>query len=530
MEAVNPALQSAVLDKFAKPFANKTAKIVDNLDTTIEKQDIVVEKQDDIGKKIKKVVSDIESSGIKDAFARSSDGIKELSFGLLDIKGVLETVGDKFRALQDVVAPISEIGNFAFGDAGQRAKDFFLGDNKDKLRDTKSPLRQVRKGETVKFGGKTYKGGQMLPAGVDEDGQIIQMGLAKRLNNSFKGLFKSIGNITKAFGRLVMSLIPLTLKFLLFGGLFAAVAFGVGKLIQALGGWNFVESIIDNVVISLKSLELAFLKASNFFKGTEEKQNQIDLLSTELEFQKNQKRDKERIREIEEESKNDKGVIDVEKVKAQIDKEGLTSSKYGARVEQDEDTGKVTTLTGTGKVLIDRETQAKLDYLAIRAANELPMLAEAALKQGEGSKAEAAYKAAQGFIAEYEKTYGNKKLKEVLDSYTTFKDNQGMFQDKSIDTFLLTQESGGMTENLDAYNFSGGQGLNDFSRFISGSKKTGEDIKNQIDETKRSGIIDTFGQGGYLARISAPNIATQINNAYQLDAIPTSKESIADSS
>ena len=108
MEAVSSVLQSSIVDKYGKPFAQRTQKIVEQLDVTVEKQEIVIEKQDEIGKATKKVMRNFEVE-MGGAFARSSDGIKELTGGFLDIKDIIETVGKKFSALGDVIAPISEI-------------------------------------------------------------------------------------------------------------------------------------------------------------------------------------------------------------------------------------------------------------------------------------------------------------------------------------------------------------------------------------------------------------------------------------
>ena len=124
---INPALQSAVLDKFGNPFGQATQKIVENMDMTVEKQEIVIEKQDEIGKKTKEVISNLEGSSVdfNAAFSRSSDGIKELTGGFVDLRGIIETIGKKFSALNDVFAPVGEAisGLFAFQMMGDRRKE-----------------------------------------------------------------------------------------------------------------------------------------------------------------------------------------------------------------------------------------------------------------------------------------------------------------------------------------------------------------------------------------------------------------------
>lgn len=83
MEAVNPVLQSAIIDKYGRPFAEKTQKIVENLDMTVEKQDVVVEKQDQLGDKVKDVINNLDRAGggFRNAFEKSSSGLKELTGG-----------------------------------------------------------------------------------------------------------------------------------------------------------------------------------------------------------------------------------------------------------------------------------------------------------------------------------------------------------------------------------------------------------------------------------------------------------------
>lgn len=516
--AVNPVLQSAIVDKYGKPFAEKTQQIVENLDMTVEKQDVVVEKQDQIGDKVKDVLSNLEGSGgnLGKAFGKSADGLKELTFGFVDIKGVLEEISKKFSAVGDLVAPLAEIGSFGFLTSS-------IGVNESGQVTVSDPDEK-----------------DDSPGIIDTSGNVIDTGDKKKSDkateksnkktlNFMERFRKSIGFVITGFKNLMKSLIPLIAKFVFMGLKFAVVAFGVGKLIQALGGWNFVESFIDNVVIGLKSLQLAFLKATNLFGG-EEKKKKIREVEGELRFQKAQKEDKKRVREIEEASKDEKGVINLDKVKEQVEKEGLVSSKHGTTTKKNEVTGAVTIMDSSGNVIHDPKIQQKLDYLAIKAKLELPKLKESVEKDGDNLKAKAALTAAEGFIAEYNRTYGDEKLDNVMGSYKKFQDEQGRFQDKSLETFLVTQDEGGMRENLDKYNPMGGRGDMDFATFVYGSKKIGDTIKKEIDETKSSDFIDSKGEGGYLARISAPNIATQINNAYQLDALPVSKESIADSS
>jgi hypothetical protein len=301
-----------------------------------------------------------------------------------------------------------------------------------------------------------------------------------------------------------------------------------------LGGWNLVEKVIDNVIIGLKALELGFLKAKNVFGlfADKEERELIKRKEAELQFIRDQKNDKKQVREIEEKFTSKEGVVDTAKVKQEIDEKNLISSKYGGTLKKDETSGEFFTESGTGKIVRDTQTkqtiQADLDMLAIKSFQQREKLVsklENAEKKGDEediAKAKAALKAADGFIANYDQIYGKGSLEQTMQNYQGFVDSRGQFQDRSVGRFLSIKDNVDIREFNDA-------GSN-FSRFVLNSGRTGEVIEQQIKESKSSALIDNMGQGGYLARISAPNIATQINNAYNLDAIPTSKESIADSS
>lgn len=270
--AVNPQLQSAVLDKFARPFADKTQNIVENLDMTVEKQDVVVEKQDKLGDKVKDVVSNLEGAGgnFSDAFSRSSDGLKELSMGFVDIKGIIEEVGKKFSALQDILAPLAEFLSFFYvANIVGKKKDKNEGIKKtsmfDRLKErgqnivdkTRAIGTQYRKGELL----RNKKDGSLVQPGQAEDPlllfkeKITKTFNFENLKDKFKNLGKSIAGFTKkllaaarGFGLLILGMLPVIAKFLLIGGLIALAAVGIGKLVKALGGWELLEKGINGII------------------------------------------------------------------------------------------------------------------------------------------------------------------------------------------------------------------------------------------------------------------------------------------
>lgn len=214
MEGVNPVLQSAIVDKYGKPFAEKTQKIVENLDLTVEKQEIVIEKQDEIGKATKKVMRNFEVD-MGGAFARSSDGIKELTGGFLDIKDIIETVGKKFSALADVVAPFSEvISGIGSGlDIRDRFKKDKTGKSLEEMpaylrKDFTGPLSQKQEAERKRQRKKESISrifGKLKFAAFIAAGIGIFFLLKKFIQSGFfAGMQDLVYNITSGFDKIMM--------------------------------------------------------------------------------------------------------------------------------------------------------------------------------------------------------------------------------------------------------------------------------------------------------------------------------------
>lgn len=308
--AVNPVLQQSVLDKFAKPIADKSKAVVENLDLTVEKQSVVVEKQDEIGTKIKQVVADIDSSRIKDSFAKSSDGIKELTFGLLDIKGIMEQVAKKFQALQDVFAPIAEIGSF-----GLHLEDRITG---------QKALKEKGDEITMRYRGKD---GRRRERGTDKDGKKFDRFAKAPLG--FLDKFKlMIGTVTKMLGNLVKAMIPLMLKFVFFGGIFALAAFAIGKFVEYMGGWDWLEDTINDLELNFMKLGQSISKfRKNFmtFDPTKRKQLANEIAENEriIQFKEDRNEDKARVRELKKEFTSEGGVLDEVGFKKATSDEGL---------------------------------------------------------------------------------------------------------------------------------------------------------------------------------------------------------------
>lgn len=355
MEAVSPVLQSAIVDKFGKPFAERTQKIVENLDITVEKQETVVEKQDELGDKIKKVSRSLDTD-FKGAFSKSADGIKELTFGFVDLKGIIEEVGKKFSAIQDVFAPIAEIGSFGFqiGQEQDTLEKISTGDKEEKEKKVLDRFgNPFDSGSKSKDDPKNKKG---------KKGEKQELGRMDKMN-------KASQRLTAAFGNLLRAMAPLMLKFLVFGGLFVALAFGVGKLIQALGGWNLIEDSIN--YLDLQFLKLGrsmaefmnFIAIDKFSDEYKQREKEIAEKNKTIAFKEKRLEDRAKTRKLEAEFTDEDGVFDKEGFKTAARSQNLTTrfdtiNEAGQRV--DIETGEVIDKKRTSDLM--RE-QAVDDYL-----------------------------------------------------------------------------------------------------------------------------------------------------------------------
>ena len=352
MEAVSPVLQSAIVDKFGKPFAERTQKIVENLDITVEKQDVVVEKQDELGDKIKKVSRSLDTD-FKGAFSKSADGIKELTFGFVDLKGIIEEVGKKFSAIQDIFAPIAEIGSFGFqiGQKQDTLEEISTGEKSEKANKVLDRFgNPFDSGSKSKDDPKNKKG---------KKGEKQELGRMDKMN-------KASGRLTAAFGNLLRAMAPLMLKFLVFGGLFVALAYGVGKLIQALGGWNLIEDSINFLDLQFLKLGRSMAEFMNFIAidkfSDEYKKRELEIFEKNkaIAFKEKRLDDRAKTRKLEAEFTNEDGVFDKEGFKTAARNQNLitkfdTINEVGQTVDID-----------TGAVIDEKRTSDAMKEKALK--------------------------------------------------------------------------------------------------------------------------------------------------------------------
>lgn len=533
--AVNPQLQSAVLDKFAKPFADKTQKITENLDLSVEKQDVVIEKQDKIGDKVKRVISNLERAGdgMKGAFGRSADGLKELSMGFIDIKGIIEEVSKKFNALGDLFAPFAEIGNFAFSGI-----NFFKSRQQEQQSQVRPDDSIIIDGEyevidgnalpnpnnnALALSGEVSEGFKNMFTGINDK---IMMALAPVLAG-MKAFGAGLMRLTVGLGAMLIPVALFALKGLAVVAALVAVATAIGLFISALNGWdaigdtiNMIQNVFGRFANGVRSLILGINdllgKVGADFLSKKDREEMIE--KNEKERQRRNRvnaiaKDRDRVNEI--------GAMDIskeEKLK-KIREEGLTTkdSKYN-------ESGQL--VNAQGDVLqkskeefqADATSQAELDILALESARRLPELEKRLKNARNDSQRETAQKAieaANNFINKYNET-----------NEVSAQDRLAKLQseNKRVNLKTIIDDVESDIGGIDINNNNMGMVAD---RYISKAKQTGEKIAEQTAEGKTTFLDSKLGRQGQLAQIMAPSLQQNITSAYVQQGQPAVAEALS---
>ena len=503
MEAVNPVLQSAILDKFGKPFAQKSAEIVDKMDLTADKQDVVIEKQNTLTDAIKDVVSSIKDStqNIKASFGKASDGIKELSFGFVDIKGIVGEVNNKFGALKDVLAPLIEIGAaIGIGSLFKRKKQTTQDtDGTDDIKDVKkSGFAKLKEAEEDIRRKKLGRGGRFK----EDIGKS-----ASSLKESFLGLGTKIKLISKAFGGLIIGMLPVVAKFLLIGGLITLAAVGIGKLIEALGGWELLEKAINGIQNVIGRLQNGFRQLMLALDTVVRKASfgKMSILDDDERTEKQQAIEDER----------DRRFFSKERAAGNVP-EGATFED-GKILDKDGET--ISIRKGTEayeQKQLDVKQQQELDVLALESVKRLPELQKKlanAKNEKQKESAEKAIEAANNFITRYNETHEVSaedrfaKMQEEKGKNIFGKQKEVSLNDvvKSVEEQHGVELEGNIALKANKY-------INDASR-------TGDIIKEQTAEGKTD-FIDNFGSGGALASVMQPSLIQNNSSTFEMGSQP----------
>ena len=522
--AVNPALQSAIVDKYGKPFAQKTQQIVENLDMTVEKQDIVIEKQDQLGDKVKDVISNIQGTGVNfsDAFSRSSDGLKELSMGFIDIKGIVEEVGKKFSALNDLIAPIGESFagiNAIFQlrerkEASKQASEII----EDKLSDT---IDDKPKKRSFKY----TVNGKEVP---EEEEKFV---LFKGLRNFVSNLRDSGIALAASFGKLSKSIALASLKFLAIGGIIVFAAVMLGKLIEKLGGWELVADIANGLQNVFGRLQNGFRKFLLFLDDyiigynlskDERKKIQQDIVDEQNRRTRvnAKKEDRDKVKEINESDMS------------QEDKDNALSELATSESYTNND-GDLVNLLPDGTEIVVREgkktkdktrLQMELDMVALEAQRRLPLLqqnVDNAKNERQKQIAEKALASAKEFIKNYNKNSDITAEEKIAQLTEEKGPNFGFAEVAEMVESDLGIKTGEFFQGR-----SNSLGL--FEKFVLDANKTGNILKEQLDGNRLSMLESNYARRGQFAQIMAPSLTNQIKTVYESHGMSNVAEGLND--
>lgn len=225
------SLMSGVVDQ-VRPFSGivdaSGAKIKTQTEAVVEQTETVV-KNDEILKKttfnMGKFKDELKSGGNK-----FNEGIKELTGGIVDIGGMTETVGKKFKAIGDIGKGIASPITSLFSSFEEKEDD----KDKDKDKDKK-----------------------------DKDGNLIdpktlkkKKKLDKENNKQTEKQNKNLKKSGKGFKVMLRGMMLASLKFLAIGAVVALVIVGMLKLVSALsdnGGLQSVFDFISNIMGRVKN-------------------------------------------------------------------------------------------------------------------------------------------------------------------------------------------------------------------------------------------------------------------------------------
>ena len=234
----NQNLMSGVINQ-VKPFAGiidtsgqvlekHTTTVVNNNETLIEQEEVIKRSTFNMTK---------FNSNLKEGGSKFSDGIKELSGGLVDFGDMFDTIGKKFKAIGDIGRGIASPVTSLFS--------AFEKDDEEEKKDA----------ETTDAVSEALTGDDGEKPGLDDLVDPTELKKKKKLdvenNKQTKTQNKNLKASAKGFKGMLRGLAMLSIKFLLIVGVVALLVVGMMKLISALsdnGGLQSVFDFISNIM------------------------------------------------------------------------------------------------------------------------------------------------------------------------------------------------------------------------------------------------------------------------------------------
>ena len=226
---------AGIIDTSGQVLEKHTTTVVNNNETLIEQEEVIKRSTFNMTK---------FNSNLKEGGSKFSDGIKELSGGLVDFGDLFDTIGKKFKAIGDIGRGIASPVTSLFS--------AFEKDDEEEKKDA----------ETTDAVSEALTGDDGEKPGLDDLVDPTELKKKKKLdvenNKQTKTQNKNLKASAKGFKGMLRGLAMLSIKFLLIVGVVALLVVGMMKLISALSDNGGLQSVFDFIANIMGRIRNAF--------------------------------------------------------------------------------------------------------------------------------------------------------------------------------------------------------------------------------------------------------------------------------
>ena len=226
---------AGIIDTSGQVLEKHTTTVVNNNETLIEQEEVIKRSTFNMTK---------FNSNLKEGGSKFSDGIKELSGGLVDFGDMFDTIGKKFKAIGDIGRGIASPVTSLFS--------AFEKDDEEEKKDA----------ETTDAVSEALTGDDGEKPGLDDLVDPTELKKKKKLdvenNKQTKTQNKNLKASAKGFKGMLRGLAMLSIKFLLIVGVVALLVVGMMKLISALSDNGGLQSVFDFIANIMGRIRNAF--------------------------------------------------------------------------------------------------------------------------------------------------------------------------------------------------------------------------------------------------------------------------------
>ena len=226
---------AGIIDTSGQVLEKHTTTVVNNNETLIEQEEVIKRSTFNMTK---------FNSNLKEGGSKFSDGIKELSGGLVDFGDLFDTIGKKFKAIGDIGRGIASPVTSLFS--------AFEKDDEEEKKDA----------ETTDAVSEALTGDDGEKPGLDDLVDPTELKKKKKLdvenNKQTKTQNKNLKASAKGFKGMLRGLAMMSIKFLLIVGVVALLVVGMMKLISALSDNGGLQSVFDFIANIMGRIRNAF--------------------------------------------------------------------------------------------------------------------------------------------------------------------------------------------------------------------------------------------------------------------------------